>query len=183
MTREERENILDKHKHVYDGYVTEYVKQNSHPLFVQSYANDKNGITVNNRGDVGHYRNTNINEDIYSGAKFEPEETFEGSFVSLGLKKDMIADRPGDMKHGTFEDEDESYDLCVACKGMGFDELTGMECGECHGAGCGTPLSKEKSEHSSVDFDELFELESDDTDMIKEDVKRTINMFNRIIKF
>lgn len=62
MTKEEKENILDKHKSVYDGYVTQYVKPNQEPLMVQDFANDKNGITVNNKGNVTGYKNVSINE-------------------------------------------------------------------------------------------------------------------------
>lgn len=62
VTKEERENILDQHKHVYDGYVTNYVTNNEMPLFVQDFANDKNGVTVNNKGEIKNYTNFGINE-------------------------------------------------------------------------------------------------------------------------
>jgi len=62
ITNEERNNILDKHKEIYDGYVTQYAKPNEQPLYTQDFANDKNGITVNNKGEVGEYRNMNIND-------------------------------------------------------------------------------------------------------------------------
>ena len=67
ITNEERNNILDKHKEIYDGYVTQYSKPNEQPLYTQDFANDKNGITVNNRGEVGEYRNMNINEMKFNG--------------------------------------------------------------------------------------------------------------------
>jgi hypothetical protein len=57
ITKEERENILDKHKHVYDGYVTQYVNPNEQPLYVQDFANDKNGVTLSNDGTVSQYNN------------------------------------------------------------------------------------------------------------------------------
>ena len=40
MTNEEKNNILDQHKEVYDGYVTQYAKPNEQPLYVQDLAND-----------------------------------------------------------------------------------------------------------------------------------------------
>lgn len=84
MSKAERENILDKHKTVYDGYVTEYGKvNNEQPLYVQDLANDKNGITVSNKGDVKQYTNVNINEG------------------HTGL--DKIADGPHDLKNGTVD--------------------------------------------------------------------------------
>jgi len=112
LTREEKENILDKHKHVYDGYVTQYAKPTEQPLYVQDFANDKNGITVNNRGEVGSYRNVGINEDIMSGAKFEPEVNIESEEVEEQM--DMIGDGDDDLEHGTFNDlEDDDIDLLM----------------------------------------------------------------------
>jgi RNA polymerase subunit RPABC4/transcription elongation factor Spt4 len=57
ITKEERENILDKHKTLYDGYAVRQNQDNLTPLYVQDLANDKNGITVNNKGEVGKYNN------------------------------------------------------------------------------------------------------------------------------
>jgi hypothetical protein len=37
---------------------------NTQPLNVQDYANDKNGITVNNKGEVKYYTNVGINEQV-----------------------------------------------------------------------------------------------------------------------
>lgn len=112
LTREERQNILDKHKHVYDGYVTQYAKPTEQPLYVQDFANDKNGITVNNRGEVGSYRNVGINEDIMSGAKFEPEVNSESEEFEEHM--DMIGDGDDDLEHGTFNDlEDNDIDLLM----------------------------------------------------------------------
>lgn len=84
MTKEEKENILDAHKSIYDGFVTEYGKNtNKTPLYVQDLANDKNGITVSNKGDVKTHTNVKINED------------FDG--------RDKIADGPHDLKNGTVD--------------------------------------------------------------------------------
>lgn len=63
ISNEERSNILDKHKTIYDGYVTMYGQQpKQQPLYVQDFANDKGGITVNGKGNVKTYTNTNIHE-------------------------------------------------------------------------------------------------------------------------
>lgn len=131
MTNEERSNILDQHKQVYDGYVTSYVQpSNEQPLYVQDMANDKQGITVSNKGVVTGYKNMNINEMRYDGkstglfseeepkeqghispgAIYDTEETFEseedeGYFVSLGEQLDMIGDGPMDLDHGVYGDD------------------------------------------------------------------------------
>lgn len=97
MTNEERTNILDQHKTIYDGYVTEYAQgENKQPLYVQDFANDKGGITVNNKGEVKPYTNMGINE-------------------SIGGRLDMIGDGDDDLRNGTVDfsnidnDEDDSY--------------------------------------------------------------------------
>lgn len=84
MNKQEKDNILDQHKHVYDGYVTKYNQEsNQTPLYVQDLANDKNGITLNHKGVVKPYTNININEDIN--------------------RKDRIGDGPTDLKNGTVD--------------------------------------------------------------------------------
>ena len=63
MSQAEKNSILDKHKTIYDGYVTEYGQQsNTQPLYVQDYANDKEGMVVSNKGVVKPYTNMSINE-------------------------------------------------------------------------------------------------------------------------
>ena len=82
MTKEEKTNILDQHKHLYDGYVTKYNQEsNSYPLYVQDLANDKGGITLNNKGEVKSYRNIGINESPL----------------------DRVGDGPNDLKNGTVD--------------------------------------------------------------------------------
>ena len=81
-TKEERENILDQHKKVYDGYVTRYNQEsNMTPLYVQDLANDKGGVTINNKGEVTQYKNIGINESPL----------------------DRIADGPTDLENGTVD--------------------------------------------------------------------------------
>lgn len=166
MTNQERNNILDQHKGVYDGYVTLYGQNNQQPLYVQDYANDKNGITVNNRGDVGEYRNMNINEmrydgkdpglfsseaneDVYSGSHgFEPE-------VNIDEKLDMIGDGPLDLKNGTVD----------------FDNL-------------------DDDPNFEIDLDDLVDLDDKETQIdedlvepLQEQVQRTLDMFKRFKKY
>ena len=57
LTEEERENILDKHKSLYDGYSIRQPQSNMQPLYTQDFANDKGGITVNSKGEVSSYNN------------------------------------------------------------------------------------------------------------------------------
>ena len=58
VTKEERENILDKHKTLYDGYAVRYGQpSNEQPLYTQDFANDKEGVTINSKGEVSNYSN------------------------------------------------------------------------------------------------------------------------------
>jgi hypothetical protein len=88
MSQAEKNNILDQHKSVYDGFVTQYGQSNNQqPLYVQSYANDKGGLVVSNKGDVKPYTNMGINE----------------SFNHL----DQIGDSEADLENGTVDLESE----------------------------------------------------------------------------
>jgi hypothetical protein len=119
MTNEERTNILDQHKEIYDGYVTQYANTNEQPLYVQDLANDKNGITVNNRGEVGTYRNTGINEMKHDGKNtgLFSGETTEDSIDEMEL--DTIGDGPDDLENGTVDFEDYDNDI--------FDDMDDIE--------------------------------------------------------
>ena len=82
MSKDEKNNILDQHKHLYDGYVTKYNQEsNQYPLYVQDLANDKNGITLTNKGDIKNYTNHRVNESPL----------------------DRIGDGPNDLKNGTVD--------------------------------------------------------------------------------
>ena len=87
MSQAEKNSILDKHKTIYDGYVTQYGQQsNTQPLYVQDYANDKEGMVVSNKGVVKPYTNMGINES-HTGS-------------------DMIGDGDNDLKNGTVDLDD-----------------------------------------------------------------------------
>jgi hypothetical protein len=87
IPNEERNNILDQHKSIYNGYKTNYGTNAEQPLFVQDLANDKEGITVNNKGEVKKYTNMKINEEIDE------------------MELDMIGDGPMDLEAGVMDDE------------------------------------------------------------------------------
>jgi hypothetical protein len=106
IPNEERQNILDQHKKVYDGYVTNHINSSEQPLYVQDLANDKGGITVNNKGEVKPYTNVGINENIDE------------------MELDMIGDGPMDLEAGVFDDEmteEDEMDLDLEKDGPDFD--------------------------------------------------------------
>lgn len=194
MTNEERNNILDQHKELYNGFATNNVTSNQQPLYVQDFANDKGGVTVSNKGDVMTYRNMNINEDIYSGSEgFEPYETFEEErYVSLGEKLDMIGDGPYDLPNGTVDvddtesetmfliepdDDDEDFfkDYEDGWEGHPFDYMKN--------AGL---MDDDDDEDFELNLDDLMDL-GDEENEIEEDVINNINesldMFKRFRKY
>jgi hypothetical protein len=66
MSNEEKKNILDQHKSIYDGWRTMQPKvSNTQPLYVQDFANDKVGVTVDNKFNVKGYTNMKINESSH----------------------------------------------------------------------------------------------------------------------
>lgn len=85
ITKEEKENILDKHKSLYNGYATNQTTSNLTPLYTQDLANDKGGITVNGKGEVGKYNNKvyiKESEDMCEqcGSKMYEDEMEEGIY-------------------------------------------------------------------------------------------------------
>jgi len=157
VTKEERENILDKHKEIYDGYVTQYAKPEEQPLYVQDFANDKKGITVNANGDVTEYKNVGINEMGHDGKStglFDDEEPIDEQL-------DMIGDGPYDLEHGTVEDEDlEEY----------FEDSEE-----------GNPYNHMENGGLFDDFDEDYEDE--DKVFVIKSINESLKMFNRFTKY
>jgi hypothetical protein len=141
VPNEERENILNQHKNVYDGYVTNYAKPHEQPLYIQDFANDKDGITVSNKGVVKRYTNMGINENIDE------------------MELDMIGDGPTDFESGVFDEEMFEEDE------MGID--------------------LEKDEKPSYDIDVEFteELDEEDSEKVKENIKESLDWFKRFTKY
>jgi hypothetical protein len=191
MTNEERNNILDQHKEIYDGYVTSYAQPaKEQPLYTQSYANDKGGINVNNRGEVSAYSNLRINEmrhdgkstglfsdeepmeeDYMSpGAQFDITPTFESDeddefMVSAGKHRDMIGDGPEDLDHGTFEDDDSDMVLVSPEYDEYDDEDDTLEFN----------VDNKRFDDEDIDQDEVEGL--------FDDLRESLDMFKRFTKY
>jgi len=175
MTNEEKNNILDQHKEVYDGYVTQYAQSNEQPLYTQDFANDKEGLTVNNKGVVTVYKNMNINEMkhdgkstglfsdeeeeynegyISAGTEYAPEESFEEVEEQL----DMIGDGEDDLTNGTVDFDDE-FEMCEDDDfEMNLDDL--MDLG-----------------------DEENEIEEEEKEEILNKINESLDMFKRLKKY
>jgi len=107
MNQAEKNDILDQHKQVYNGFVTTYGQNiNQQPLYVQDFANDKMGITVNNKGEVKTYTNMKINEMRHDGMDtgLFSEEEDEYTYVTPTEESEKIYEFIFD------EDETENLD-------------------------------------------------------------------------
>ena len=125
MSDEDRQSILKQHATVYDGYAVGNVQSNMTPLTVYDAARDKEGITVNGKGDVKAYTNHNINEITAKPGNYDeidPAYEFESdgpqqSMTQMGMGKrpyDFESQGPSDV----YEDEvEEMY------QDMNFDDL------------------------------------------------------------
>ena len=173
MTNEERTNILDQHKEMYNGFATNNVTSNMQPLYVQDFANDKGGVTINNRGEVTHYKNVGINENVMSGSEVIPTETFEGDdeyFMSLGEKLDMIGDGDDDLENGTVDLDDQSnFEILMSPE---MDDM-GVEVDD-------------MDIDDEVDFEEMLfgdhDFDDEEKGEIAFQIKESLDMFNRIKK-
>ena len=155
MNKAERNDILDQHRQVYDGFVTTYGQQiNQQPLYIQDYANDKGGITVNNKGEVKSYTNMRINEMRYDGKStgLFSEEEDDYTYMTPTQKDFTGQDMIGD---GDDDDLDKPYFMEMEEDDDYFEEYEG------------------DIDLSDEDIDE------DIIEPLQEQVNKTLEMFKR----
>ena len=164
MSQAERNNILDQHKQVYDGFVTTYGQQiNQQPLYIQDLTNDKGGITVNNKGEVKTYTNMRINEMRHDGMSTGLFSDEEDNYSYVSPKKhfnglDQIGDGEDDLTYGTMDDEN-------------IDDED----------------SDDTEYHIDVEIDDdsdiYDEVEEDMVEPLQEQVNKSLDMFRRFKKY
>jgi hypothetical protein len=143
LSATEKSDILNQHKSVYNGYQTMQPQvSNTQPLTVYDFAGDKEGLVVNNKGEVKKYTNMGINEQVKTnevcddcGAMEMSEGECsecggmmqEGECSECGWKGEV-----GDMDEH-WQDGDPQYTRleegaeCSECGGMMYEG----ECSEC----------------------------------------------------
>jgi hypothetical protein len=199
MTNEERDNILDQHKEVYDGYVTSYVQpEKNQPLYTQDFANDKQGLTVNNKGEVTAYKNMNINEmrfdnkstglfadeengfkeqmeqgHISGGSIYEPEESFESE-----EKDDDFYVSLGEQLDMIGDGED---DLEHGVFGVNDEDDLPFDIGD-----DSELFNDDEEEEFNFDdtmFDDDEEIDDEEVEGLFDDLKESLDMFKRFTKY
>jgi hypothetical protein len=173
LTREEKENILDKHKTLYDGYAVRQNQSNMTPLYTQDYANDKGGITIDSKGNISTYNNKMYmkeSKEICSECGLYEEMCECGN---SGMNESMCNECGGQMNEGE----------CSECgykqvKGIGdeFDYTEEIEddCMECGGGGMYEADIDDIM--SEIEDDVEFEDEVED---IKESIQESLNWFKK----
>ena len=106
MSDEEKNSILQQHSAFYNGYATGNIPSGPQPLLQDEGPTDSQGITVNNRGEVGQYRNHLVNEQSDNTTKGRLSgDGNDGKEEPMGDKsmKDIDIDLP-DSEEKEFED-------------------------------------------------------------------------------
>ena len=104
LSAAEKSDILDQHKSLYNGYQTMQPQvSNTQPLYTYDFAGDKDGLVVNNKGEVKKYTNMGINEQV------EGKEMCEqcGGRMTEGICEQCGS---GDMEEGVGK-LDDIYDV------------------------------------------------------------------------
>ena len=118
LSAAEKSDILDQHKSVYNGYQTMQPQvSNTQPLYVFDSAGDKDGLVVNNKGEVKKYTNMGINEQVKSKEMCEQC----GGRMTEGICEQCGS---GDMEEGVGK-LDDIYDEEDLNPSAGFDYIEG----------------------------------------------------------
>ena len=125
LSASEKSDILNQHKSLYNGYQTMQPQvSNTQPLTVYDFAGDKEGLVVNNKGEVKKYTNMGINEQIVIddvlGGKIKIEEVCDecGSMIMDGMCTEC--------NYGHMEESELDEEICE-CGGKMYEGA----CNEC----------------------------------------------------
>ena len=173
LTREEKENILDKHKTLYDGYAVRQNQSNMTPLYTQDYANDKGGITINSKGEISSYNNKiymKESKEICSECGLYEEMCECGNG---GMYEGMCNECGGQMMEG--ECNECGYKVAKNMDDNEFDYTEEIEEDDC--TECGDMYEADIDDiMNEIEDDVEFEDEVDD---IKESIQESLNWFKK----
>ena len=111
MSNEEKNSILQQHSAFYNGYATGNIPSGPQPLLQDEGPTDTQGITVNNRGEVGQYRNHLVNESVVSEQEGKGCAKSEGGSGCIKKKGDewvIMNNKKGGIFKSGFKTEKEA---------------------------------------------------------------------------
>jgi hypothetical protein len=117
MSEDEKNSILQQHSGFYNGYSTGNVPSTPQPLKIDKGPTDTQGITVNNKGSVGIYKNHLVNEQkINKKSNSEYDNKFDEDEVNLQNEEEQC--------EGCNESEIEEIDIKDLKKGEKYKYFT-----------------------------------------------------------
>jgi hypothetical protein len=121
LSATEKQDILDQHKSLYNGYQTMQPQvSNTQPLYTYDFAGDKDGMVVNNKGEVKKYTNMGINEQYEKAGVCEQ---------CGGTMREDVCEQCGGKMEGEVEEGvgklDDIYDEEDLNPSAGFDYIEG----------------------------------------------------------
>lgn len=157
LSAAEKSDILNQHKSLYNGYQTLQPQvSNTQPLHVYDFAGDKEGLVVNNKGEVKKYSNMGINEQ--TEAKEVCDEC--GAMIMDGMCTEC---NYGHMEEETGKLED-IYNVEDLNPNSGFDYIEGSSNDTDTFEGMHKDLYKE-DESDFMDYESSYTEDGvDDTD-------------------
>jgi hypothetical protein len=176
LSATEKSDILDQHKSLYNGYQTMQPQvSNTQPLTVYDFAGDKEGLVVNNKGEVKKYTNMGINEQVETnevcdecGAMIMDGMCAECNYGHMEEGSKMCEQCGGTMKEDVCEQcnmeegvghLDDIYDEEDLNPSAGFDYIEGSSNDVDTFEGMHKNLYKEQDEF--VNYDENMEDDDD----------------------
>jgi hypothetical protein len=119
MSDEEKNSILQQHSAFYNGYATGNIPSGPQPLLQDEGPTDSQGITVNNRGEVGQYRNHLVNESVVNEEEVKEYAADDMDVSDVEAAYDFESGGPDQ-----FGDEDMTYS--EDSHGMDIDSIMSM---------------------------------------------------------
>ena len=148
LSATEKSDILDQHKSVYNGYQTMQPQvANTQPLTVYDFAGDKEGLVVNNKGEVKKYTNMGINEQASKKSMCEcGGKMYEGECMECGYKDGMSEEDDSDWDATLMDglEEEKDSEMCE-CGGTMYEGM----CNE-----CGSGYMEEETGH----LDDIYKV-------------------------
>jgi len=174
MSKDEKNNILDQHKYLYDGYVTIYNQENNKtPIYVQDLANDKMGLTVNNKGVVKPYGNMGINES-HKGLDMIGGDSHDQSEMKYRHLKNGTSDLDNEMFYDDNQSPNEDeFDYISLGTVDDDDEYDNRDLPD-------FPSTEDYESKEPFDFEEV---DDDDLPDFIDKLQESLDMFKRFKKY